>query len=400
MEEKTSRKRAYIWYVPQIICTVLMLAYSVCIYFLYDYSVGYILQSGLYSIILLTVSGLAVRRLFLINNNDYELAEKKLKAFWFVYCIGFALSIACTFLSNTAWPFMCIFVLLGLFGGPAAGIVSGSALLMLSVLLSGESCLVAIVYFIAGALSIIVFIGAEKDFKVIKPLLISLIGLMTFLSMGILISYDFKASYEVFLMPLTNVAICAVAIYIGYNYYASHLALMGDEDIYLLLNDTSYPILDDARENDGKNYKYAVHTAHFCELIAEKLGMNKDVLKCAGYYYRFCPMDASKREAFYVENEFPAQVCDILDEYSDFIAKKTDGKIYSRECAVLLCSQMVVVATFGVATEKAEAEKLVDAAFLQYEKADTFKFSSVRYSDIEAMKQLFKEDKLYYDFLH
>ena len=81
-------------------------------------------------------------------------------------------------ISYAIWPYLVIFVLLGLFSNMQIGLFSGALLLMISVLLEknggyGEFFL----YFMAGAVALTLFQNLDEEIKVGIPTFISLLML-------------------------------------------------------------------------------------------------------------------------------------------------------------------------------------------------------------------------------
>ena len=133
--------------------------------------------------------------------------------------------------------------------------------------------------------------------------------------------------------------------------------------------------------------------------------MDSEALKCAGYYYRFCPIDPVERAEFFESESFPGPARDILTEYSDFIAKRTRNRLKSRECAVLLLSHTIILAVIALYEKNPDADisqqidTLVDATFSRYEKTGIFRESNLTMNDCSTIKKIFKEEKLYYELL-
>jgi hypothetical protein len=146
----------------------------------------------------------------------------------------------------------------------------------------------------------------------------------------------------------------------------------------------------------------SLHTAYFCDRIASALGLDTDIVKCAGYYHELTPADKNAREDFYLDMRFTNALKYILDEYTAYI-KNPGISLSSREAAVLVCSKTVVMAVMAVFEKDRDADidtsKLTDAVFERFIKKGTFDKCDITFSDISEMKKIFKEEKLYYDFL-
>lgn len=404
MSENKREKSSLWWFLPEIISIIVVLSAIVLAYFYYNPSLNSCVENGSFSVIILVVLGMAVRKLFPVIKGFENDAIANLKRFWIVLILGLVLSIVCVFIPVSAWPFTGLFVVLSVFSSPILGMLGGTALLIIATILTGAGSGILVLYLICGGLAISVFCPIKGEIKLFRPMSITLLGLFACLMTGIILSSDKQISYEQFLLPCLNLIITAIILFAGLRYYALKVQF-SLRDLYQQLNDTEYHLLADAKENDKKTYKHSIHTSYFCERISNKLGMDSEALKCAGYYYRFCPTEENLREEFLENENFPGPVKKILTEYTDFISKRTNNKVQTRECAVLLCAQTVVVAVIALYEKDStikmdeQIDRIVDAAFSRYEKADVFKYSNLTFNDLNTMKEIFKGEKLYYDFL-
>jgi hypothetical protein len=272
----------------------------------------------------------------------------------------------------------------------------------MTVLLSGGGAGIFFLYFVSGVFALIFFLPLKKDFHILIPLALSLACLLVCEMSGILLTRNATLSAEQFLLPAANMIVTALILVGGIRFYSSKV-LYQLRDLYQYLNDTEHPALVKLREKDRKEYLQSIHTAYFCDRIGKKLGLDTDVLKCAGYYHRLCPAKAEEREAFYEEMNFPGEVRKVLNEYEDYLLRTKKYSIVSRESAVLLSSQTVIMAVLTLFEKSRETtpdiDRIVDAAFAKFEEHGTFFGSDIGFREYLIMKQTFKEDKLYYDFL-
>lgn len=392
------------WFLPQIIYMVVSAGICFLVFWLSNKSIGFFIQSIIVSLFMCCLTGIAVRGFFPVSISVYADNRKRLSDFWITYGCGLALSAACILMPDAVWPFMGIFVILGAYGGALAGSVGGASLLIMAVLLTGENIGVMIIYLSCGILAVILVSQYKKNSKPILPALVSLAVLFAMISFGIIISAPDSVSAISFILPLVNVILSGIIMFAGLRiFYNRNIAVTDDK--YAILNDTSYPVLSKEKENDYNSYMIAIHTSYFCERISQKLGLDDRAMKCAGLYYRFCPAGDLNRENFLKENDFPQKAALILTEYTDFISKRSKGKVFSKECVVLVCAQMVVVTTFAMHSKNADLkigdhiDKIVDATFDRYMQAETFASSDITFKELETVKNLFKGEKLYYDFL-
>ncbi len=402
MAEAKKEKTSYWWYLPQIIALVLTSGLCLLIGKLRGFETTELLQAVCFTVLGISILGLTVRRSYPYDPDHRAFDLLNLKRFWISFYIFLVLAFICVYLPNTSWPFVAAFVILGLFSDRVIGMVGGSVLLMMTVLLSGGGAGIFFLYFVSGVFALIFFLPLKKDFHILIPLALSLACLLVCEMSGILLTRNATLSAEQFLLPAANMIVTALILVGGIRFYSSKV-LYQLRDLYQYLNDTEHPALVKLREKDRKEYLQSIHTAYFCDRIGKKLGLDTDVLKCAGYYHRLCPAKAEEREAFYEEMNFPGEVRKVLNEYEDYLLRTKKYSIVSRESAVLLSSQTVIMAVLTLFEKSRETtpdiDRIVDAAFAKFEEHGTFFGSDIGFREYLIMKQTFKEDKLYYDFL-
>lgn len=103
-------------------------------------------------------------------------------------------------------------------------------------------------------------------------------------------------------------------------------------------------------------------------------------------------------KAIYTEHGFPPNACKVLKEYND-----ADTPLKSREAITLLLSDRVIstiMHKFESGVDKIDYDALIDHIFDHAMKKGIFDGSDVSIFDITQMMEIFKREKLYYDFLH
>ncbi len=351
-----------------------------------------LLGSCVFTLLLLAVLCFQLRREYVHDALDYDNGQNRCR---FLLCVGIGLIIAlvCGFLPAGGWPFLLVYIMLALFSNMATGILSASALLMISVLLSGETVLVFALYFVSGVFSVVMFRHLGKDFKIGIPLFLSILCLLVCETAGIVLVANARPDFEMFVIPIANVITCSILL-LGCLKFFSSMVVYRYREIYLDINDTENPALTSLREENKKDYMLCIHTAYFCERIGTRLEMDVDALKCAGYYYR--PSD--RIAAMMEEKVFPPAVREIL---LDYLARKQG--IRKRETAVLFCAETVVTSvTFML--EKSEQrqvdfDKVIDTVFRKMMEDGVFDKCNITMNELRTIQRIFKEEKLYYDFL-
>lgn len=340
----------------------------------------------------LSVTGFHFRWEYLLGRLDYNNSEHIFR-FWICIGLGLAVSFACGFLPVAGWPFLLVFVMLALFSNMTSGILSASMLLMIAVILSGETAEVFALYLISGTFAVTLFRHLESDFHFAIPLFLSVFCLLVCETAGIVLAANARPDMEMFVIPVANVIISSILL-VGCLKLFSSMVVYQYREKYLDINDTENPVLVELREQDRQEYRYGIHTAYFCERIGAKLKLDVDALKCAGYYHRL----GKELEQVMEEKQFPPAAKAILQEY--LTAKR---QVTKKETAVLLCSDIVVTSMTYLLQKgpdrQVDSDKVIDAIFAKFRDDGTFNQCNITVAELCSMQKIFKEEKLYYDFL-
>ena len=333
------------------------------------------------------------------NSFDYNNHYHPLR-FFVIYIIGLVISVACGFLPPAGWPYLVIFISLCLFSNTLIGVASGTLLLMISILLSSCGIEFFVMYFVCGLASAVLFKGLSDTYKIGVPLCVSLLFLLTAQTATVVLYANETLKPELFLIPFMNIIISLILLLIILKgFYSTVIYLYRDK--YMEINDPECLLFIELKEHSKDEYYLAMHTAYFCERIAKKLNLDAEALKTSGYYHRIGTLlednewdNVSEKIASY---EFPPKAIGILKEYID---KNTPMK--QKETAVLLLSNAVISSIlYLLAHNKGELnyDQIIDAVFKNKLEAGVLNHNDITLSEIVVMKNLFKEEKLYYDFL-
>ncbi len=340
----------------------------------------------------IAVLGFHVRQCYIKRELDYNNAEHALR-YWVCFLLGMFTAFACVFLPVGGWPFVAVFVLLALFGNMSSGILGASVLLLIPVLVSSASVTVWVLYFISGVFGVTLFHHLESEFQMGMPLLLTLFCLLLCETAGIILLQNERLGLEMFVIPAVNMIISGILL-LGILKLFSSMVLYQYRVRYLELNDTEYPLLATCRQEKHAEYLSGIHTAYFCERIGSKLNMDVDALKCAGYYHKL----RNEIEEAELWEQFPPGARMILEEYW-----KRGRHIERKETAVLLASDVIIgsVLQLFAKEEKKDTDfdKLIDTVFRQFSEKGVFDGCNITLRELKTMQKIFKEEKLYYDFL-
>ncbi len=340
----------------------------------------------------LAVTGFQFRREYLRGALDYNNGEHAAR-FWLCVLLGLLAAFACGFLPVEGWPFLVVFLSLALFSNMSTGLVCAAVLLIIAVMISGVTVGGFVLYMVSGVFAIALFQKLGSDFKIGIPFFLSILCLMVCETANVILVANSRPDLELFVIPIANLIVSSILL-LGCLKLFFATAVYPYREKYLEFNDTGNPVLVDMKQQNREEYLMSIHTAYFCERIARKLDLDADALKCAGYYYRLGDglMD------FMEEKDFPPVVREILTEY--VTCRK---KVVHKETAVLICSEEVLTSVLLKLKDTPggiiDFDHVIDMVFKKLWEDGTLNGCNITVQEFRAMQRIFKEEKLYYDFL-
>lgn len=320
--------------------------------------------------------------------------------FFMVYLICFALAAACAYLPAAGWPFLVIFVMLSLFSNTMIGVAAGTLLLLLSVMLSGSGMEIFMLYFVCGMAGACLFGGLDDSYRIGVPVTVSILLLFVGETACVVLYANETLKPELFLIPVINVIISIVLLLLILKLFSA-MVIYRYRDKYMEINDPECVLLVELKNHSKEEYYQAVHTAYFCDRIARKLALDADAAKAGGYYHRIGLLKGSNSWEQVKEmadaHAFPPAARQVLQEYLD-----KDTPIRQKETAVLLLSDAIVSSMlFLFAREQGnlDYDQIIDTVFRKKLETPALQECRISMDEISRMKKIFKEEKLYYDFL-
>lgn len=350
----------------------------------------------LLSNLVMTVAGLAVigfqlRQEYVKGKLDYN-NEKYPFRFWLCVCIGLAIAFACVLLPAAGWPFLTIFVMLALFSNLGTGILASFVLLMIPVIISGVSMNYFVMYLISGCFAAALFQHLEIDFTIGLPLTMSILCLLVCETANVILLANARPELEMFLVPAANIIVNSIMLVGGLRLFSS-MVIYQYRVNYLEINDTENPTLVKFKEESREDYFISIHAAHFCDLICKEIGMDENMLKCAALYHRM----GDELPKVMVRKHFPPKLKEILTEYG------TEKPPKNKETAILACSDKVVSSITRMLRENGDKPidymAFIDDMFKKLINDGYFWQCEISMKEYKAMHKIFREEKLYYDFL-
>lgn len=336
-----------------------------------------------------------VMGLFLYRN------EGKYIKFAFVYLGSLVAAVLLPMMPVTGWPFLVIFVLLGVFSNSVTGMAAGSVCLLLAVNFTGGDMAVFWLYFISGLAGVLMFSNLNDDFLVGLPVVISLMILILCLTANVILFSKEQLAPDQYTIPVINVIVCCILLLIILKAFSSSV-IHKDQEKYMEINDPECPLLVQLKNLSKEEYYHAIHTAYLGDRIAKRLQLDASAVKACGYYHRIGRLKGENTwenvSAICEEYHFPANTKKILREYVD-----GTQKVVSKETIVVLFADCIVSSILYLFQKDPRAQldygQLIDTVFRKKLETDELWENEISLAQLHEMKKIFVEEKLYYDFL-
>lgn len=316
------------------------------------------------------------------------------------YGICLAISLCCAFLPPAGWPFLVVFVMMSLFGGFLPGICGGISFLTFSVLLAGADVGIFALYVLTGLLGACLFSRLDEKYRIALPLFVSLSFLFAAETACVVLFANETLKWELFLIPALNVIISLILLLILLKVY-SGMEIFKYRIKYLEINDQEFELLVNIKEKDKNAYYRAVHGAYFSERIAQALSLDAAAAKTAAYYANTGILYEEPEKALeevFASYGFPPYARQLLRELT---GKNT--AICHNEAAVVYMADAVISSILYLFEKKQDTKidyaAVIETVFQKKWESGSLKNSELTFAEWSRMKKIFKEEKLYYDFL-
>lgn len=354
-------------------------------------------------VMVLTGTGIVIFSFVLSEINGFFIYhnEGRYGRFALMYLISLSAAILLPYLPVSGWPFLVIFVLLGVFSNGMTGLAAGSLCLLLSVNFANCDYTIFWLYFISGLAGILVFSVIDDDFRVGLPLLISILILALCLMANVILFVNAKLAIGQFMIPAVNLMVSCILLLVSLKMFSSTVIHRYREK-YMEINDPECPLLVQLKEMSKDEYYHAIHTAYLGDKIAKSLEIDDAAVKACGYYHRIGTLKGENTwenvSSICDEYHFPPKTKSILKEYVD-----TNSKVISKETIVVLFADCIVSSILYLFEKDPKAEldyeQLIDTVFQKKFETDELWGNEISLAQLHEMKRIFVQEKLYYDFL-
>lgn len=248
---------------------------------------------------------------------------------------------------------------------------------------------------------VLLFSALDESFRVWLPLMIALMVQFIGLSLHEVLLVNEAFHPEMFLVPAVNILINLILLLILLKFFSFSI-IYRTRDTYMDINDPECPLLVKLKEFSKEEYFHAIHTAYLCDRIAKKLSLDDAAAKAGGYYHKIGILKGENSfenvKLVLEDYEIPDKVMVILEEYLN-----KDEDIVSKETAILLISDTIISSISYLFSKDANAsldyEKLIQAVFKKKMDSGILNHNNLSLRELEEIKKILMEEKLYYDFL-
>lgn len=324
--------------------------------------------------------------------NNFE----HLGRFFICYILGLIFSVSAIFLPLKVLPILVPAIFLSLTSNTIAGSIAYVNFVFLIQFFTDMSSYGFFMCIFVGLAGIALFQSIDEEYFVNGAMFAALILLFVGETAFLILFEGQKISLDTFVLPMINVCISLVALIAFLRIYSSKV-VHKYRDRYQEISDPDFILLAKLKEESPKEYYHAVHTAYFCDKIARKIGANFYLAKAGGYYHKI-GKGLHKTLAIAEEYKFPPELIELLTEYGD-----KGKKITKKETALVLFADGVVSSiTFLLEKDKKavlDYKQVVDIVFEKKLESDILNQCNITMSELTIMRNLFVEEKLYYDFL-
>ena len=384
----------------EILMFLLTIIYSALAAYLYEKTVfeiaGIAILAGAgFGCVLFSIEQSLESESFLYDN------EEHLWRFVIIYLLSFGGSVLFPMLPVGGWPYLVIFVGLMFFSNRMIGLSAGCVLLMITVLIEGDSIASFLIYFISGLVGILVFSYIYETYRIWFPLLISLMMQGVCLFVQELLFSEGALSGRMLLAPVLNLLVCLILLLLLLKYFSFSLVYR-NRDRFMEINDPEHPLLVELKAFSKEEYYHAIHTAYLCDRIGKRLGLREGLIKACGYYHRIGILKGENSweniRMTLEEHDFPQEMTSVLKEYAD-----DTERVISRETVVLMfCDSLISSISYLFSKDAAaqlEYSPIINMVLKKKIESGKINHSNISFGEIQEIRRILMEEQLYYEFL-
>lgn len=334
-----------------------------------------------------------IKKLFYLGN------EAKQGCFLLLYFAGVILAAVSGMRSPYILPISFIAVMTMLYSGFMMGVSALFSYSLLVCMMSSQHTGCFVYVFSIGFIALLLFYKPEKPLNFIsKSVSVLAVGIMLFFALEII--PDYRLEPGKIIDALAGLLISFVLLIFVLRIY-SQKYLETYDLIYEGLNDPENPLLMRLKNELKEEYFIAIHTAYLSDKICKKMNRDNVACKCAGYYHRIGVLNkgpvGEKTLEIVKDEAFPPKALAIIQDYHECA-----GKPLHSETAICMLANDIVssIRYMANARKTVDYDQIIDFIFKKRFDAGIYENTDFKISEIRVMKEMFKGEKLYYDFLH
>jgi membrane-associated HD superfamily phosphohydrolase len=320
-----------------------------------------------------------------------------------LYLAGIVLACVFSLIPNHFWPYMALFLMLGLFSNIETGLVSGIGFVAISVMLEENGNLSEfLMYVIAGAVILALFRNISENTAILAPVIIAMMVQAVLIMAFNVLFLNRTLSFKLLLIPILNLMLNLIIIMIFLNIYGVYV-IRKSNDMYMEINDAEFPLLVQLKEKNKDEYYKAIHTAYLAERVAQGLSLNARAIKTVSYYHRIGVLEDKKSwqdiSHFYLDNKFPEEAIEYLHEY---VEPPKNQELSKEAFAVNICETVVTSISYLINKDKdvkIDYDNLIDKIMNKKIEDGSLKNYDITFREYDQIRKILKKEKLYYDFL-
>lgn len=300
------------------------------------------------------------------------------------------------------FPYMSVAVLFTIFSNFGIGLILYVHFIFVASLLCGLDGSTAFMYLLSGIIGCCLVRSAEKTYRV-WLIIGSMAGQYTVLYIAYrLLNLDPKDGllYEC-IWFVGGLFVNAIVLYLTL-YLTDRKMIHKYVRKYEEITNPEYDLLLQLKEKAKSDYYNAVHTAYLSDRVARLLEADSLLAKAGGYYHKIGVLRAkshvSKSIEIGKENGFPSPLIQLISEYTGrYETPKTV------EAVIVMLSDAIVSTMLYMyekdAEQKLDYDKIIEAVFKKKYESGILQDSGISLKDLHRMKEYYKSEALYYDFL-
>ena len=302
---------------------------------------------------------------------------------------------------SVLFPYMVIAALFLLFSNFHIGLTAYAHFVIVSAFMNEFDFKQFLLYLIVGLVGICLLRMADKCFKPWWQLLVVCVQYILLYAVIYVLPDAQHMETEPMIWFAIGMIVNLIVMMISLKLIDLKIVHKYDKK-YAELNNPEHELLIKLKEIAKNDYYNAIHTAYLSGRLAQMLGLNEMLARTGGYYHKIGTMREGERVLKSLEigkeYQFPPQLLQLMSEYSGRHELPT-----MKESVVVMLSD-AIVSTIRYffdknAEEKPDYDKIIEVVFKKKYESGVLEYTDITFEEYHQMKEYYKSEELYYDFL-